>query len=888
MMLSVAVFVLVAGVKPVLAQQLGNLPLAFEPNQGQSDSRVRFLSRGNGYTLFLTDTGPVLAIDGPPGSAIRASVLDAQPARIEGANPLPGHTNYIVGSDPRRWRTGIPQFGQVRYTEIYPGVDLLFYGNQRQLEYDFVVSPRRDPSAIKLAINGAQSLRLDSNGDLLIGTRSRPVRMQRPIAYQDVGGVRRPIAVRYRLMRGRTVGFDVGRYDTNAALVIDPLVLVHSSYLGGFGWDEPNDMTLDAAGNIYVTGLTEGRGFPVSEGGQLTTSVSSINAFVTKIDSSGSSVLYSTIFGGSGFENSYAVAVDASGAAVVAGGTDSLDFPTAGGLQAGLRGNDDGFLVKLAPDGTSFIYSTLFGGSDSDYISHVALAPSGDVYLAGRTQSIDLPIRSAVQPSFGGGMSDAFAAKLNADASQLIYSTYLGGGSEESGARMALDAAGSVFLVGSTRSHDFPTANALQPAFHPGPSGGFYPDAFVTKLSPNGSSLVYSTYLGGSTWDGAGGVAVDGSGNAYVVGTTDSWEFPRVGGIPRTNFAAYPDAYLAKFNSTGSALLFSTTLGGSRWDAGARVALDPVGNVWIAGWTESEDFPVKSAFQSAFAGGWDDGFVAKLTPQGSSLLASTYFGGSAHEYITGLAIDAAGSVIITGATSSTDLPVRNAFQPSIAATPDQQGSQSGLDAYIAKLTWEPDLVLMANAGPDLIVPVNESCSGQVTLDGTQSSAPPGRFIWAYLWSGPNWMHAEGPTPTFPLPAMGNYTFDLTVYDDLWNRAMDSVTVTLADLEGPHVGSVVASPGVLWPPNRQMVPVTVAVGDVRDACSGLVTCRIESVTSNEPLAPGDFVITGALTVQLRAERLGEGPGRVYTIAVTCTDTAGNSTRKTVTVTVPHEE
>ena len=425
MILPVAVFVLVAGVKPALAQQYGNLPLAFEPNQGQSDSRVRFLSRGSGYTVFLTETGPVLAIDGPAGSAIRASVLNARPARIEGANPLPGHTNYIIGNDPRRWRTGIPQFGQVRYSGIYPGVDLLFYGNQRQLEYDFIVSPRRDPSSIKLAIDGAQSVRLDSNGDLLIDTPSRPVRMQRPIAYQDIEGVRRPVAVRYRLTRGRTVGFDVGRYDRNAALVIDPLVLVHSSYLGGFGWDEPNDMALDAAGNIYVTGLTEGRGFPVGEGGQLTTSVSSINAFVIKIDSSGASVLYSTIFGGSGFDNSYAVAVDASGAAVVAGGTGSADFPAAGGLQTELRGSDDGFLVKLAPNGTSLVYSTLFGGSDADAINDLALAASGDVYLTGRTQSVDLPIRSAAQSSFGGGLADLFAAKLNADATQLIYSTYL-------------------------------------------------------------------------------------------------------------------------------------------------------------------------------------------------------------------------------------------------------------------------------------------------------------------------------------------------------------------------------------------------------------------------------------------------------------------------------
>jgi Beta-propeller repeat len=888
MILRVAVLVLVIGVKPVWAQRYGNLPLAFEPNQGQSDSRVKFLSRGGGYTVFLTETGAVLTLQDAAGSTIRASLIGAAPARVDGTDPLVGHTNYIIGKDPRRWQMGVPQFGRVRYDGIYPGIDLLFYGNQRQLEYDFIVSPHRQPSSIRLAIDGAKSVRLDSNGDLVLGTRGRPIRMQRPIAYQHIGGTRRPVDVRYRLTRGHTVGFDVGPYDSNAALVIDPLVLVSSSYLGGFGWDEPNDMALDTAGNAYVTGLTEGRGFPVTAGGQLSPSVSSVNAFVTKIDPSGS-LVYSTIFGGSSFENPFAIAVDASGAAVVAGGTGSADFPAVGGLQTDLRGPEDAFVVKLSPSGTSLVYSALFGGSSHDEFTDLVVAASGEVYVAGTTMSVDLPVRNAMQPSFGGGTFDMFVVKLNADASEVLYATYLGGSRDESFPSLTVDSAGSAFIVGATRSFDFPTANALQPTYHAEVSAGFYPDAFVTKLTPNGSSLVYSTFLGGAYSDYAADVAVDASGNAYVVGSTDSGDFPRVGGIPRTNYYAYPDAFVTKIDSTGSAIVFSTTLGGSSYDSAGRIALDASSNVWIAGGTSSADFPVKSPFQPAFAGGWDDGYVAKLSPQGSSLLASTYFGGSGRDYISGFAIDGAGSVIVAGVTSSPDLPTLNPFQAALAATPDQQGSQSGQDGFLAKLAWQPDPVLTANAGPDLIVPANDSCQGEVTLDGTRSTAPPGRYLSAYVWV-PRWPlhgYAEGPRPTFKLPSFGTYTVDLTVYDDLWNRATDSVDVTLADLEGPRVGSLTATPAVIWPPNREMIPVTVTVADVSDACSGPVTCRIDSVTSNEALAPGDWVITGALTVQLRADRVGDGTGRIYTIAITCTDAAGKSTRKTVTVLVPHD-
>ena len=859
---------------PAPPHAYGNVAMAFEPNRGQSDSRVKFLGRGPGYTVFLTATEAVFKLNDPAEPAVRTRLIGANASpRMTPADMLAGRSNYLIGNDPQQWRTGVPQFRKVRYDAIYPGIDLTFYGNHQLVEYDFIVSPSGNPDTIKLAIDGTRSIELEASGDLVLTARSRSIRMRRPMAYQEIGGSRTDVPVWYRVMKGHTIGFAVGAYDRRAALVIDPLVLVYSSYLGGFGWDEPNDLAIDAGGNAYVTGYTESRNFPVSSGGPPAVGGGYGDAFVTKIDASGSSIVYSTVFGGSAFDNSHAIAVDSSGAVYVAGGTTSANFPTVNALQSTFLGPEDGFIAKLDPSGASFVYSTFLGGSSIDEIVDLALGPSGEVYVAGTTTSVDLPTRNAAQASFGGGFFDTFVAKVNGDASQVLYCTYLGGSGDEYVPHLTVDSAGSAYIVGPTRSPDFPTVNALQPAF----GGGFLGDAFVTKLSADGS-FVFSSYLGGAGQDSAADVAVDQSGNVYVVGSTDSYNFPLVGGLPRTNYASYPDAYITKINPSGSAIVFSTRLGGSKSDGALRVTLDAVGNVYVAGFTSSEDFPVRSALLSTYVGGWDDGFVAKLNPQGSVLLQSSYVGGSLHDYVSGLAVDAAGSIYLSGITMSPDFPTLNPFQ---------SGNNGDRDAFVTKLTWEPDPVLTANAGPDQVVPADDFCSGYVRLDGTKSTTPPGRTIIKYFWTNPSVGQAFGPTPTFRLPSLGTYTFQLTVIDDLAERASDSVDVMLADVTPPLIGAVAAAPTVLWPPNHDMLPIAVTVADVSDQCSGPATCQIDAITSNEALAPEDSQITGPLTVRLRAERLGEGTGRVYAIVIKCTDRAGNNSFKTVTVTVPHD-
>jgi len=849
----------------------GRLPLAFEPNQGQARADVRFISRADGYAVWATTTEAILVFGDPTAPLVRTSFVGANRATVvRGVDPLAGVSNYLIGNDRRQWHTGIPQFGRVRYDGIYPGVDLVLYGNQRQLEYDFVVSPRADPGAIALSIDGADSIGLEANGDLVIATQSRSVRMPRPVAYQDIDGRRRDVSVSYRV-RKNTVTFGIGAYDGGSTLVIDPLVVAASTYLGGAGADEPNDLAIDAAGNAYVTGYTTG-GFPATTGRPVPGG-GYADAFVTKIDASGSSVVYSTVFGGSAFDNAHAIAVDASGAVYVAGGTTSPDFPAVAAIRSTLLGAEDGFVAKLDPSGASFVYSTLLGGSAIDEFTDLALSASGEVYLAGTTTSTDLPAADGAQKSFGGGTFDAFAMKVNAAGSQVMYSTYLGGSGDEYVPSIAVDAGGSAYLVGPTGSADFPIVNGLQPVFH----GGFLGDAFVTKLTADGSAFVYSTYLGGAGQDSATDVTVDSSGNVYVVGNTDSYNFPLVGGIAPTNYSSYPDAFVTALDARGTTILFSARLGGSNSDGAIRVALDADRNVYIAGFTSSPDFPVTSGLQSTFSGGGSDGFVIKVNPRGSGVMFSSYLGGSSLDAISGLALGSSGAVYVAGTTTSADFPTRNALQ-----------TQSGgdRDVFLTRLTWEPDPVLNADAGPDRLVSANESCTGTVTLDGSRSTTTVGHPITKYIWSS-QLGTAIGPTPTFILPRLGTYPFSLTVLNTEPEIAFDSVQVTLADTTPPAIGSATPSPSILWPPNGAMLPVSIALADVTDQCSGPVTCRIEFVTSNEPLAADDWQLAGPLTVQLRADRLGEGTGRVYTIGIRCSDAAGNSASKVVTVRVPHD-
>jgi hypothetical protein len=679
--------------------------LSFEANQGQTDKRVRFLSHGRGYGLFLTADEAVLEVQASgfriqDSGAVQDSGFRVQDsgARIQqlrttdhgqrttdvfrlklvhpnqnaapsGGHELPGKANYLIGNDSRNWHTNIPTYAEVRYRNIYPGIDLVYYGKQGgKLEYDFIVAPGADPSVIGLDVRAGLAsgqgrpqgspLRVTRDGDLVLGTQSGQVRILRPVVYQELepgAGSQNPRAKnesrnlkfefrpstighrqlsidnrqsavdhqqsaidnrqfregRFTLDAENHVRFSLGGYDHTRPLVIDP-VLVYSTYLGGAS-DQGKGIAVDSSGNAYVTGTTFSTTFPVVGPYQSNNKAQSGTAFVSKLNAAGSALVYSTYLGGSVSDHGNAIALDSAEDAYLTGSTCSSDFPTVSPLQAGLKGVCDGFVAELSAAGSSLVYSTYLGGSGtnasgtnlSDEGTGIAVDSSGAAYVTGGTWSTDFPTVNPIQGY--GGDEDAFLCKISANGSALVYSTYLGGSGQDGGSGIAVDSSGNAYVIGSTLSSDFPAVNAFQPANHT----PMYGTAFVAKLNSAGSALVYSTYLGGSTMELGAGIAVDTSGNAYLTGATWSTNFPTVNPMQAANNSKYggSNAFIAKMNPAGSALVYSTYLGGS-------------------------------------------GHLFNLAPSGG--------GDSAY----GIAIDSAGVAFVAGLTGSLDFPTVNAVQSS--------------------------------------------------------------------------------------------------------------------------------------------------------------------------------------------------------------------------------
>jgi hypothetical protein len=781
------------------AERMGNrgkLALGFEANQGQTDAQVRFLSRGVGYTLFLTDDEAVLAlrkpsadsdqltafrnstlathnwllpeelwprptgygprttdpglraianlqstIDNPPAprplplapSVLCLKLVGANPkTRVIGLNELLAKSNYFLGRDPKKWRTRVPSYATVRYEDVYPGIDLVYYGNQGQLEFDFILAPGADPNAIRLEIVGtelapperaqqAAPLHINANGDLVISTDAGDVRFHRPIVLQpttnnprptadhgprtmDTGSPKSKIAnpksaeSHYVLLADNRIGFEVSNYDRSLPLVIDP-VLSYSTYLGGSGFDYGSGIAVDSAGNAYVTGYTNSIDFPLVSparaapgGGSCGTSPDAyacFDAFVAKVDPTGSAIVYSTYFGGSGEDYGSKIAVDSLGNAYVTGYTNSTDLPSVnpaqsvqGGGICGVSPCFDAFVAKLNSTGTALVYSTYLGGSADDYGQGIAVDSTGNALVTGSTASADFPTVGAFESVHGGAAYDAFVTKLGPAGSTLVYSTYLGGGGEDYGSDIAVDAPGNAYMTGYTNSTDFPTAGPLQ-AVNGGGTCGAPPntipcfDAYVAKLNVDGSSLVYSTYLGGSGGDYGYGIAVDASGSAYVTGLTTSIDFPvTAGAFQLAGGGTSVDAYVVKLDPTGSSAVYSTYLGGTGAEAGLDIAVDPSGNAYVAGYAYGNSLPLASPLQ-ATNGGYYDAFLSKLNAAGSALIFSSYLGGGGNEKARGVAVDPSGNAYLTGDTFSTDFPITSgAFQA-------YYGS-GAFDAFVAK------------------------------------------------------------------------------------------------------------------------------------------------------------------------------------------------------------
>jgi hypothetical protein len=719
-----------------VAAAYARLPLAFEENRGQTDGQVEFLSRTPDGTLFLTGTEAVLALpgarkQGAPNSsrAVRMRLAGSRSRpKTRGLEPLPCRANYFYGNDPKKWRTGVAQYSRVKYDAVYPGVDLIYYGNGGRLEFDFIVEPGADPAQIRIAYEGADSLKLDAEGDLLLEVGGATVRQHRPEVYQEIEGHRRPVPASYVLASadipdaGR-VSFDLGDYDRSKPLVIDP-VLAYSSYLGGgwnntigtSGYDCGYGIAVDSAGYAFVTGTTLSPIFPLRDA--LQGDQTQWDVFVTKLNlnpTAGSPpLLYSTYLGGFYQESGLGIATDGAGGAYVTGNTASGNFPLKNPYQSVRKGNYDAFVTKLDTtlDGlASLRYSTLLGGNADDSGYGIAVdASTGYAYIAGAGAP---PTKNGFQGSYGGGWSDGFMAKLDPNAvgaASLLYSTQIGGSGVDYAYAIATDGTGRAYVAGATESVNFPST--------PGPFQSFRGcwDAFVVcvdSIATDAASRVYADYIGGGFYDMAYGIAADAAGNAYVTGVSNSLNFPTVNAYQsgQLNY----NAFVTKLDPTGLSILYSTHLGGSGQDTGRAIGVDPQGNIYVAGLTYSSDFPTHDAIQ--LDQGNVDGFVARLDPfenGAASLVYSTYLGGSLADAAFGLAVHESGSAYVTGMTSSIDFPTTsNPFQ----------GDQAAEDAFVSKIAPPPPPASLALGSGIYQVPETAgSAAVLVTRAGDLSSS----------------------------------------------------------------------------------------------------------------------------------------------------------------------
>jgi hypothetical protein len=649
-----------------IQQAIAKLPLAFEANQGQADSAVKFLARASDYTLFLTANEAVLLLDSKkrkvsdePAQEDHAVVVRMrfeganQASSVKGEDALGFKTNYFNGSDSVTTFTDISNHGRVKYTSIYPGVDLLYYGNQQQLEYDLLVAPKADPKQIKIRFSGAGKVALSNEGNLILHTAAGDVSHHKPIAYQIIEGKRNRIDANYQLAENGEVGFRLGEYDTRHALVIDPIVS-YSSFL----WGNASSIAVDAAGNSYIVGTTMQADLPVVNGYQ-TKLLGKTDAYIAKLDPTGAKLVYLTYLGA---RNSYTsgktIAIDAAGNAYITGVTDSRSFPvTANAYQTSAR-NGGPFITKLNPAGNGLVYSTFLSGIS---IVSTATDSGGNIYMTGSASVLNTTAGAFqnANPS-SSSSTPPFIAKLDSTGAAMVYATYLGGSGYDTSNSIVVDASGSAYVTGTTNSIDFPAVNAYQPKLR-----GMQ-DAFVAKLNAAGSDLIYSTYLGGPEDEFGNAIAVNEAGEAFVAGQTYSSSFPVTAGVfqPYKGYPGYAvsNGFVLKLSASGNSLIYSSFLGGTFcsicWsapydnDAATAIAVDSAGYAYVGGLAKSPAFPAVDPIQNIVMEGGGSSrwpFVAKVTPLGDSLIYSTLMGDGVYGYpISKISVDGSGNAFAIG------------------------------------------------------------------------------------------------------------------------------------------------------------------------------------------------------------------------------------------------
>ncbi|HLP60425.1 MAG TPA: SBBP repeat-containing protein [Candidatus Deferrimicrobium sp.] len=683
----------------------GDVPLYFISNQGQVNQEAGFYAQTSKYVLWLTKEG--LVFDHPGSDKGDRDVYrlifmaaNKNPEMIAAAynkdnknNEL--KVNYFKGNDKSQWHCDIPTSKAVLYKNIYQNIDLKVYGIEKQVEYDWIVKPGGDPTDICFEYQETKKTRIDDQGNLAIESGFNESLHKRPIAFQ-AAGKEKPVAVavKFKKIAENRYGFEVGNYDKNRELIIDPAVLTYSTYLGGKQADVALGVAVDNNGYTYVTGMTSSTNFPIKGQYQSNHGAENYDAFVAKLDttrSGSSSLIYATFLGGTESDNCTDIAVDNSGKVYLTGQTWSADFPAKNAYQT-YKGDGDAFLVKIdttLSGAAGLIYSTYLGGLDTESSQGIAADNKGNAYIVGSTYSLDFPTLNACDSVTAEDTTDGFVARIDTTRSgtaSLIYSTYLGGLESEDCLDIAVDDQNCAYITGWTYSKDFPTKNRYQ-TFR-----GFA-DAFVTKINTavkGAAGLIYSSYLGGSDSDYGQGIAVDAnSGYAYVTGITRSTNFPTL--KPYQKYQGDSDAFVTAVDTTrtGTAsLLYSTYLGGNKFDKGNGITLDPNNNqcVFVTGVTRSANFPTLKPYQTSQGQDNEDAFAAKIDTAGngtSCLLFATYLGGKNADGGNDIAVDDSGNVFVTGWTYSTNFPTLNQYQK-------DPGDNNNNDVFLTRFLLEPD------------------------------------------------------------------------------------------------------------------------------------------------------------------------------------------------------
>lgn len=657
---------------------LRSLPPRIIENKGQAGPDIRYYIQIHSGTVCLTASEIMFLFPSPATAAgteqIRLRFIGADPdAKIEAADEVPGTFNYFLGNEPKKWVRDAHSYQRVTYRELYPGVDLAVEGRESGIKTEYIVGAGADVDRIRMSYAGTREIGTNEKGQLEIKLSRGTLVEDVPASYQIIGGERRKVRTRYFIDAEGLIGLDVGAYEREHGLVIDPLT--YATFLGGGEADRGLKIAADGSGNVYVTGRA-GSNFPVTGSAYDAVFNGTGDVFITKLNASGTALLYSTYLGGSALDEGTGIAVDASGNALLTGYTESANFPTTmGTIGPYFHGIRDAFAAKLNAAGTGLLYSTYLGGINFDQAAGIAVDGLGNAYLTGMTASIDFPVTAgAFDQFFNGGSSDVFVTKLNPPGTLLLYSTFLGGTGEDAGKDIAADESGSAYVTGYASQGNFPvTAGSFDPNYN----GGYF-DAFVTKFNAAGSSLVYSTFLGGSgSSDQARGIAVDAGGSAVVTGLTDSGNFPTTPSSYDKYFSGGTDAFVSKLNSTGTKLLYSTYVGGSYRDEANGIAIDGLGNATVTGMTESSNFPTTAGADDTRFNGVADAFVTMINPGGTGLVYSTFLGGSDTDAGNGICADGSGNVFVTGETSSMNFPVTaGAFDKSFNLV---------ADAFVARL-----------------------------------------------------------------------------------------------------------------------------------------------------------------------------------------------------------